>query len=111
MACKQADMSKLLQKSSWVDDSATETGHNRAGGYAASGNLRCIGSGNTLVLLNGRRIAPHPSSAGAVPRLSSNINQIPLGAVQRLAVLRDGALALYGSDAVAGVVHPILPND
>src|SRR3546814_10132517 len=78
---------------------------------AASVNLRGIGSGNTLVLLNGRRIAPHPISAGAVPRLSSNINQIPLGAVQRIEVLRDGASALYGSDAVAGVVNTNLRKD
>src|SRR3546814_15298211 len=74
-------------------------------------NLRGIGSGNTLGLLNGRRIAPHPISAGVVPRLSSNINQIPLGAVQRIEVLRDGASALYGSDAVAGVVNTILRKD
>src|SRR3546814_5073600 len=51
------------------------------------------------------------SSDLAVPRLSSNINQIPLGAVQRIEVLRDGASALYGSDAVAGVVNTILRKD
>src|SRR3546814_15645814 len=47
----------------------------------------------------------------ALPILSSNINQIPLGAVQRIEVLRDGASALYGSDAVAGVVNTILRKD
>src|SRR3546814_9488740 len=100
-----------LPQSAGFDNSETSTGPNDARGDAASVNLRGIGSGNTLVLLNGRRIAPHPISAGAVPRLSSNINQIPLGAVQRIEVLRDGASALYGSDAVAAVVNTILRKD
>src|SRR5699024_947701 len=57
------------------------------------------------------RIAPFPISSGAVPRLSANINQIPLGAIARIEVLRDGASAIYGSDAVAGVVNTILKKD
>ena len=106
-----SDMLGQLPQAAGFDNSETSTGPNDARGDAASINLRGIGSGNTLVLLNGRRIAPHPISAGAVPRLSSNINQIPLGAVQRVEVLRDGASALYGSDAVAGVVNTILRKD
>ena len=100
-----------LPQSAEFDNSETATGPNDARGDAASINLRGLGSGNTLVLLNGRRIAPHPISAGAVPRLSTNINQIPLGAVQTIEVLRDGASAIYGSDAVAGVVNTRLRRD
>jgi outer membrane receptor protein involved in Fe transport len=100
-----------LPQSAEFDNAETATGPNDARGDAASVNLRGLGSGNTLVLLNGRRIAPHPISAGAVPRLSSNINQIPLGAVQSIEVLRDGASALYGSDAVAGVINTRLKRD
>lgn len=106
-----SDLLSQLPQSAGFDNSETSTGPNAARGDAASVNLRGIGSGNTLVLLNGRRIAPHPISSGAVPRLSSNINQIPLGAIQRIEVLRDGASALYGSDAVAGVVNTILRKD
>ena len=73
-------------------------------------NLRGIGSGNTLVLLNGRRLAPHPISQaeGGVPSLAVNVNQLPTAAVERIEVLRDGASAIYGADAAAGVVNTIL---
>lgn len=106
-----SDLLSQLPQSAAFDNNETSTGPNDARGDAASINLRGLGSGNTLVLLNGRRIAPHPISAGAVPRLSTNINQIPLGAIERIEVLRDGASALYGSDAVAGVVNIILKKD
>ena len=76
-------------------------------------NLRGIGSGNTLVLLNNRRLAPHPisQSDGGVPSLYVNVNQLPTAAVQRVDVLRDGASAIYGADAAAGVVNTILRRD
>lgn len=106
-----SDALAYLPQSAGFDNKESSTGPNAARGDAASINLRGIGSGNTLVLLNGRRIAPHPVSEGAVPRLSANINQIPLGAIERIEVLRDGASALYGSDAVAGVVNTILRKD
>ncbi len=72
-------------------------------------NLRGIGSGNTLVLLNGRRLPPHPISQldSGVPSLSTNINNLPAAALARLEVLRDGASAVYGTDAAAGVVNSI----
>ena len=110
-AANVADLLGQLPQSAAFDNSQTSTGPNDARGDADSINLRGIGSGNTLVLLNGRRIAPHPISAGDVPRLSTNINQIPLGAVERIEVLRDGASATYGSDAVAGVVNTILKKN
>ncbi len=72
-------------------------------------NLRGIGSGNTLVLLNGRRMAPHPISQAesGVPSLSVNVNQLPAAAMARVEVLRDGASAIYGTDAAGGVVNSI----
>ncbi|MBI5692558.1 MAG: TonB-dependent receptor [Verrucomicrobia bacterium] len=72
-------------------------------------NLRGIGSGNTLVLLNGRRLPRHPvsMSEGSVPSLSYNINNLPTAAIGRVEVLRDGASAIYGTDAAAGVVNSI----
>ena len=72
-------------------------------------NLRGLGTGNTLVLLNGRRLPPHPISMAedSVPALSVNVNQLPLAAIERVEVLRDGASAVYGTDAAAGVVNSI----
>ncbi len=66
-------------------------------------NLRGIGSGNTLVLLNGRRIANYAFDGAAV-----DVNSIPLAAIDRVEILKDGASAIYGADAVAGVVNFIL---
>lgn len=110
-ASTMSDLLQELPQAAAFDNTETSTGPNDARGDADSINLRGLGSGNTLVLLNGRRIAPYPISAGAVPRLSANINQIPLGAIERVEVLRDGASATYGSDAVAGVVNTILKKN
>lgn len=73
-------------------------------------SLRGLSSGNTLVLLNGRRLAPHPISAaeGDVPALSPNVNQLPNRGVDRVELLRDGASSIYGTDAVAGVINYIV---
>lgn len=88
-------------------------GVNSARGDVASINLRAIGTGNTLVLLNGRRMVNHPGtqSENLVPVTTVNANAIPVMGVQRLEVLLDGAAALYGSDAVAGVVNTVLKDD
>jgi iron complex outermembrane recepter protein len=76
-------------------------------------SLRGLTSGNTLVLLNGRRLTPHPISAAesAVPALSPNVAQLPNRGLDRLEVLRDGASAIYGTDAVAGVINYIMRRD
>jgi len=71
---------------------------------AATIGLRGFGASRTLTLLNGRRLAP----AGAGPQLiAADLNVLPLGIVQRVEVLREGASAVYGSDAVAGVINII----
>ncbi len=66
-------------------------------------NLRGIGAEATLVLINGRRVAPGNSDGSFV-----DISMIPLAAVERIEVITDGASAVYGSDAVGGVVNIIL---
>ncbi len=87
---------------------------NSARGDIGSVNLRNLGSGNTLVLLNGRRVVAHPTSqadgTSLVPTITYNTNAIPTSGLKRLEVLRDGAAAIYGSDAVAGVVNIILQD-
>ncbi|MBW3165097.1 TonB-dependent receptor plug domain-containing protein [Ferrimonas balearica] len=80
---------------------------------AASGvDLNGLGVGSTLTLLNGRRMAPHgrPTMTGTA-EMFVNIDTIPLAAVERVEILRDGASAIYGSDAIAGVVNIILRKD
>lgn len=77
-----------------------------------SASLRNLGSIGTLVLLNGRRVAP---AANADPNTgqgqSYNLNTIPLTALERIEILKDGASAIYGSDAIAGVINFILRKD
>lgn len=87
---------------------------NSARGDIGSVNLRGLGVGNTLVLINGRRVVAHPTSRAddnLVPVLTYNTNAIPVFGLERLEVLRDGAAAIYGSDAVAGVVNTVLRKD
>jgi len=67
---------------------------------AATVNLRGLGASRTLVLFNGRRLAPAPIGAGA-----PDINLLPTAAIGRIEVLKDGAAATYGSDAIGGVVN------
>lgn len=89
---------------------------NAARGDVNSVNLRSLGVGNTLVLLNGRRLVQHPTSqgtsdTGTVPVQSFNSNAIPVSGLDRMEVLLDGAAAIYGADAVAGVVNTVLQTD
>ena len=70
-------------------------------------SLRGLGSQRTLVLLDGRRIASTGGSGGA----AQNLNQIPSAIIDRIEILRDGASAVYGSDAIAGVVNIITRKD
>lgn len=80
-------------------------------GYATSNaNLRGLGANSTLVLLNGRRLANHPfgNIGGAA---SVDLNSIPFAAIERIEVLRDGASAVYGTDAVGGVINFITRRD
>lgn len=86
---------------------------NFARGDIGSINLRNLGVGNTLVLLNGRRLVQHPGSQAenSVPVITYNSNALPVAGLDRVEVLLDGAAAIYGTDAVAGVVNTVLRND
>lgn len=88
-------------------------GTNAARGDTASINLRSLGTGNTLVLLNGRRMVNHPGTQAEnlVPVVTVNTNAIPTTGIKRVEVLLDGASAIYGADAVAGVVNTVLNDD
>ncbi|MCH9651523.1 MAG: TonB-dependent receptor [Deltaproteobacteria bacterium] len=104
------ELLETLPQAQALENQEGSTGPNDARGDASSVNLRGLGSGSTLVLLNGRRLPPHPISSGAVPRLTVNVNTIPTGALKRVEVLRDGASAVYGTDAAAGVINAIVRN-
>jgi iron complex outermembrane receptor protein len=71
-------------------------------------SLRGLGDTNTLILLNGRRLA---NFAFSVTGGSTNLNQIPVSAIERVEVLKDGASAIYGTDAIGGVINFILRKD
>lgn len=77
---------------------------------AASISLRGLGADATLVLVNGRRVAIS-SFAESVTTNFVDINTIPVAAIERVEVLKDGASAVYGSDAVAGVINIVLRKD
>ncbi|GAA0635052.1 TonB-dependent receptor plug domain-containing protein [Brevundimonas lenta] len=89
--------------------------NNAYGGYVTDGgpgantlSLRGLGATRTLVLLNGRRVAP-AGSRGSVG--SADLNVLPTAMIERVEILKDGASSLYGSDAVAGVVNIVTRND
>ena len=92
------------------DNTDTAGNLNAARGDVGSVNLRNLGTGNTLMLVNGRRMVNHPGTQTEtyVPRQTANINAIPLYGVQRMETLLGGASALYGSDAVAGVMNVVM---
>lgn len=78
----------------------------RGNNGASFADLRGQGPGATLVLLNGRRVSAHGLTGAAV-----DVNQIPFAAIERVEVLKDGASAIYGTDAVGGVINFITKKD
>ena len=82
------------------------SGAQRGNNGASSANLRGQGADSTLVLLNGRRVATHGMKGSAV-----DLNSIPFAAVERVEVLKDGASAIYGTDAIGGVINFILKKN
>jgi iron complex outermembrane receptor protein len=107
----RSSVAELLQTLS-VDNQGSVP-KNFGAGFAsgASGiSLRGLGAASTLVLLNGRRIAPF-GLADDGQKVFTDLNLIPLEAVERIEILKDGGSAIYGSDAIAGVVNVILRKD
>lgn len=99
-----------------VSDIIRNTTFNSAGsfrpqsGSSAQGvaqvDLRGLGASRSLVLVDGRRLTMSPSTGS-----SQDLNSIPLGAVERIEILSDGASAIYGSDAIGGVINVITRKD
>ncbi|MCH8501471.1 MAG: TonB-dependent receptor [Aliidiomarina sp.] len=69
-------------------------------------NMRGLGASRTLVLVDGRRLTMSPSTGS-----SQDLNSIPMGAIERIEILSDGASAVYGSDAIGGVINVITRRD
>ncbi len=90
----------LIQEAPVVAGAATNAQVNNGGGSGAAGmSLRGLGEQRTLILINGRRL------------ITGDLNAIPAAMVERVEILKDGASAIYGSDAIAGVVNFILRKD
>ena len=88
----------------------TTLGGNSFAPGTAAVSLRGLGSTATLVLLNGRRVANYGFGQN-VTNTFVDLNSIPISAIERIEVLKDGASAIYGSDALAGVINIILRKD
>jgi len=101
-ATGRANVGEFLQTLPWQAN-AINRGTNNGGNGAIRVNLRGVGVESTLVLLNGRRITPGGSGANA----SVDLSALPTNVIERIEVLRDGSSAVYGSDAIAGVVNII----
>jgi iron complex outermembrane receptor protein len=107
---KKEGITTIEQVMSSLSVSQSQTGTSQAVGASTGGaayaDLRGIGANKTLVLLNGRRLANNAFDSSA-----PDLNMIPFAALERVEVLRDGASALYGSDAVGGVINFITRKD
>ena len=107
------NVEQLLQTISAVSSSGGLTASSASGattGGISAISLHGLTSIRTLVLLNGRRIAPY-GIGFTQDSVSVDVNSIPLSAIERVEVLKDGASAIYGSDAIAGVVNFILRQE
>lgn len=100
-------LGQMLREIPAVAGGAQTTSVNNGGSGSQNISLRGLGSTRTLVLINGRRA---PDSSGGNSGLV-DLNTIPVAMVERVEVLKDGASAIYGSDAISGVVNVILRDD
>jgi outer membrane receptor protein involved in Fe transport len=108
-----ADIGELLQSTTIAAgspqvNSFTSSAITNGGVGAQTLSLRGLGANRTLTLLNGRRVGPAGTRGGVS---SFDLNVMPLSAIERVEILKDGASSIYGSDAVAGVVNIITKTD
>ena len=102
---------QLRKRSAWLLQGNSNTVAERRGrqhGRGDRGISTRFGSQRTLVLINGRRISARGTLTDST---TVDVSSIPLAAVERVEVLKDGASAIYGSDAIAGVINFILRRD
>lgn len=104
------ELIRNLGVSSGIDGETNQFASNGLEG-TSNINLRGLGAARTLVLINGRRQTYAPYSIGEQAQLFVDTNMLPAAAVGRIEVLKDGAAAIYGSDAIAGVVNFITRTD
>jgi iron complex outermembrane recepter protein len=107
------NVEQLMQTISAATSSGAIMGNAASGavtGSISSISLRGLTSIRTLVLINGRRIAPYGIGFTG-DSVSVDVSSIPVAAIDRVEILKDGASAIYGSDAIAGVVNFILRSD
>ncbi|NOU50579.1 TonB-dependent receptor [Pseudoalteromonas sp. JBTF-M23] len=102
-----SNVGDILQEIPSVAGQGTNAAVNNGGSGAVRVSLRGLGAERTLVLLNGRRVVASGSGANA----SVDLSTIPTAIIKRVEVLKDGASAIYGSDAVGGVVNIITRDD
>ena len=100
-----ADILRTISANSGNSYNEQYTGSFSAG--TAGLSLRGLGQKNTLILVNGKRVSSY-ATAQDLQEVFVDLNSLPMAAVQRIEVLKDGASSVYGSDAVAGVVNIIL---
>jgi len=99
------EMLETLSSNSSAGSLTDIGGSNSFSPGASSASLRNLGKQSTLVLLNSRRVAAYPLADYS--EVFSNIDTLPLDAIERIEILKSGGSALYGSDAVAGVINII----
>ena len=104
------ELVRNLSFSQGADGESDQYG-SRTGADRATVNLRGLGPSRTLVMLNSHRLPWSPGSVPDQAQLVVDVNLLPMAALDRIEVLRDGATATYGSDAVAGVVNFITRAD
>ncbi len=110
-----AEALQRLPASSGIANGGAATGSTALGGSgdsvvgASGANLRGLGVGSTLVLLNGRRVVTYGYASGTTSAFV-NLDSLPFGAIERIEILKSGASAMYGSDAISGVINVILKS-
>jgi iron complex outermembrane receptor protein len=95
------DLGELVQDLPMMSGSPVSTQRNNGGNGSVAVDIRGMGTNRTLVLVNGRR----------APSLFNDLSTIPVAMIERIEILKDGASAIYGADAVAGVVNLITRKD
>jgi iron complex outermembrane recepter protein len=102
----QTSVSDLIRNTSFNTSGSFRPQSGTSNQGTSSVNLRGLGSERSLVLVDGRRLPKSPSTGN-----SQDLNSIPMAAVERIEILSDGASAVYGSDAIAGVINIITRKD
>ncbi|MCR6662825.1 MAG: TonB-dependent receptor [Luteimonas sp.] len=106
-AAGEISVADFLRNNVYNSFGSTRESSGSATGSQATVSIRGLGAAYTLVLLDGRRITP----SGALAGTAANINMMPTSAIERIEILREGAAAIYGSDAIGGVINIITRRD